>query len=215
MTLAGIPPLLNPASEIQGALATATVVGLINTVSLLQSDAALLLGPVSGPWGIFSITPDGLIGEPIALADSVVSLHYKQEWRIPNYPIEQGAFQSYNKVQMPFDAIVKLSKGGSVAERQRFLAAIAAAAESLDQYLVRTPERDFPNATIARYDYERTADTGRGLITVEIGLIEIRATATAAFVDTKASSGVDPLSQGTVNASPSTLAQAGVLPQVT
>jgi hypothetical protein len=201
VSLAGIPPLLNPPSGLQGTLAT--VSGVINTVRLLQADSISLFGPLQGPWGIFD-----LAGNPVAIADSVVSLRYKQEWRIPNYPIEQGAFQSYNKVQMPFDVIVKLAKGGSAAARQEFLANIAAAAESLNQYLVRTPERDFPNATIARYDYERTADSGRGLITVEIGLIEIRSTAFATFTSTKASSGNDPISQGTVNALPATPPQS-------
>jgi hypothetical protein len=207
VSLAGIPPLLNPPSGIQGVLATAG--GVFNTVRLLQADTVSLFGPLSGPWGIFALN-----GVPIAIADSIISLHYKQEWRIPNYPIEQGAFQSYNKVQMPFDVIVKMSKGGSTIDRQEFLNNIAAAAQSLNQYLVKTPERDFENATIARYDYERTADAGRGLITVEIGLIEIRSSSTAAFTDTKASSGVDPQSQGTINAIPATSQQAAALPSV-
>jgi hypothetical protein len=202
VSLAGIPPLLNPPSGLQGTLATTS--GVINTVRLLQADSVSLFGPLQGPWGIFDSS--GVV--PIALADSVVSLHYKKDWRLPNYPIEQGAFQTYNKVEMPFDVIVKLAKGGPATARQEFLANIDAAAESLNLYLVRTPERDFPNCNVARLDYERTADTGRGLITVEIGLIQIRNTAVATFTSTKASSGNDSISQGTVNASPATPPQS-------
>jgi hypothetical protein len=208
VSLAGIPPLLNPPTGIFGALATAGTV--VNTLTLLRADAALVsevLIPGAPQWGIFDLN-----GDPLAVTDSFVSLHYKQEWRLPNYPQEQGAFQTYNKVQLPFDAIVKLSKGGSAIARQEFLAAIDAAAQSLQLYTVITPERIFPNVNIARYDYERTADAGRGLITVEIGLIEIRASATAAFTDTKASSGVNPLSQGNLNAVPATTQQSAALP---
>jgi hypothetical protein len=195
MSIAGLPPLV---------AAPAGLSNLLNTTVLLQADAVSLFGALQAPWGIY------LNNEPIALADSVVSLRYRQDWRIADYPLEQGAFESYNKVEMPFDVMVKLSKGGSQADRYAFLAAIDAAAQSLALYDVLTPERIFSSVNIAHVEYERTADHGKTLITVEIGLIEIRSTATQAFADTKAPSGADPQTVGLVQPGASVPVPAGI-----
>jgi hypothetical protein len=195
VSFAGLPPL---------AVAPAAISALLNTSTLLQADAVSLFGTIQAPWGVY------LNNQPIALADSVVSLRYRQDWRIADYPMEQGAFESYNKVQMPFDVLVKLSKGGSQVDRQAFLAAIDAAAQSLALYDVLTPERIFTSVNIAHVEYERTADRGKTLITVEIGLIEIRETATQSFANTKASSGADPENAGLLQPGTSLPVPAGI-----
>lgn len=167
----GIPPLLSAAAL---SIANAT-----NTVVLLAADAAIvarLLEP--SKWGIY------LNGQPIAQADAVKSLEYKQDSKVSDYPQEQGAFQSYNKVASPYDARVQLVKGGTELDRAQFLAAIDAAAASLDLYDIATPERTYKNANVQRISYERKAHDGSGLITVEIALIEVRTTVDAAFTHT-------------------------------
>jgi hypothetical protein len=193
--VAGLPPLF---------AAPGAVSGLVNTTALLVADAVSLFGALQAPWGIY------FNSKPIALADSVISLRYRQDWRISDYPLEQGAFQSYNKVEMPYDVLIKLAKGGSQADRYAFLSAIDAAAQSLNLYDVLTPERIFSSVNIAHVEYERTADHGKTLITVEIGLIEIRSTATLAFTDTLQSSGADPQNVGLVQPGSSISEPAGL-----
>ena len=162
----GIPPLLNK------------VAGVVNTASLLAADVGSFLGMFGAPqWGIFKD------GTPVILADSVIEVDFKKEWRIADYPVEQGAFQSYNKVETPFDAKVKLSKGGKEADRQEFLDTIDDIAGTLDLYDVVTPEKTYIGANISHYDYRRQALNGVGIIVVELFLVEVRATATATFAN--------------------------------
>lgn len=179
----GMPPLLN------------SVANAVNTVSLLVSDAQILMSGLSGPkWGI------ALNGVMQIVPDSIVSLEYKRDWQIPNYRQEAGAFQSYNKVATPYDAKIRMTKGGTDADRYDFLDAIDFAAESLNLYDIVTPDQTYNSANIVHYDYRRTSTNGVSLLTVDISLIEVRVNATATFSNTVAPSGADPVNGGSVQA---------------
>lgn len=177
----GIPPLLNQ------------IANVTNTVQLLVADAQIAFNLFSGPkWGIgqngfFSIVPD-----------SVLSVAVKRDWQLPNYPQEEGAFQSYNKVTMPFDARVSMSKGGSDADRAAFLATIDSMSESTELYDVVMPELIMQNANIVHYDYRRTSTNGIGLLTVDLWLLEIRVAPSPAFTNTAKPSGADAQQGGMV-----------------
>src|SRR6185503_11295777 len=79
---------------------------------------------------------------------SVGDVGYRREYRISTAPQEQGAFLSYNKVQMPFDARVTYLVSGLSAIRTAFLQQLEAAAASLDLYSVVMPEFIYPSANI-------------------------------------------------------------------
>jgi hypothetical protein len=186
----GIPSLLN------------RVASVTNPIALLVADAQLLLGLTSTPkWGIY------LNGSPVIIPDSVVAFDYKNEWRIADYPQEAGAFASYNKVSTPFDVRVRLTKGGSEAERASFLNAIEAASKSLNLYDVVTPEKVYSSTNIEHYDYRRTNLNGVGLLTVDIWLLEIRVSGTSQFVAAATPSGASPVAVGTVQATQATPAE--------
>jgi hypothetical protein len=144
----------------------------------------------AGQWGIFAAGTTNIVLTP----DSFKSLNYKQGWRIANYPMEQGAFQSYNKVQTPFEVKVAFTKGGGDSERTNFLSTLATLANSFDLYDVVTPEITYSNVSIESYDYVRTAINGAKLLTVDISLLQIRLAAAANFTNTATPSG-----SGTVN----------------
>jgi hypothetical protein len=164
----GIPSLLNGVAKIT------------NTFALLNADAALILGMFNSTqqWGIFAN------GQAAILFDAVVSVEIKKDYSISNYPQENGAFQSYNKVQMPFDARLRITKGGTQSEKTTFLTALDKIVAGLDLYDVTTPEYSYHNANIVHYDYRRNAENGAGLLTVDIWLIEVRNTATISYTTT-------------------------------
>jgi len=194
----GIPALL-------GQLANVT-----NTAVLLVADALNVIGLFAGPqWGIFN--QDGTLAlEP----DSMISLDFKRDWKIPNYPVEEGSFQSYNKVALPSDTRIRLSKGGTVADRQAFLEQVAAVAESLDLFDVVMPEGALiQNVNFVSYALHRTSTNGVGLISVDLELEEVRETATATFSNTAAPSGADPVSTGSVQPQTPTTAQSAAASQ--
>lgn len=157
----GVPALLRDVNAV------------VETIALLTQDAPFSFGlPVSNQWGIF------LNGSPVVQADCVVSFSYKQDWTIADYQVEQGAFESYDKVERPFDVRVRYSAGGDDANRQALLDSIAAIADDLNFYDVATPEQVYQSANVAHYDYTRTSVNGVGLLVVDVWLLEVRETGT-------------------------------------
>jgi hypothetical protein len=189
----GIPALLGKVAKVT------------NTASLLVADAKILLGMFAGPkWGIFN-TDGSLAIKP----DSMVSLDFKKEYKIPDYPQEQGSFQTYNKVTRPRDVRVRMTKGGSDSDRAQFIVQINHAANSLKLYKIAMPEGTVTdNMSILNYSFSRTATNGVGLLSVDMEFVEVLATATAAYSNTAAPSGADPVSTGSVQPQAPTTAQA-------
>jgi hypothetical protein len=161
----GVPPLLSYS-------ASSIVLAVVDLVSLL-----LGFGPV---WGVFDED-----GNPVfESANSTASFEFSQDWTIANYPIEQGGFQSYDKVQNPFNIRMRITSGAAEFERQELLQDVQDAANALDLYTVVTPEQIFQNCNITHFDYVRTADHGVGMIVIDIWFVQIRLTATANFQNT-------------------------------
>ena len=108
-------------------------------------------------WGIFDSSGDSLFQAlNISLISSstrlsTASLEYHKEARVSDFPVEEGSFASYNKVEMPSAPIVVLCLSGSASDRQSFLNKIEAAVQSTGLYSVVTPEVTYINHTIERY----------------------------------------------------------------
>lgn len=178
-------------------------------ISFLTADAVSLFGGgiQPQPWGIY------LGGVPVVLSDNVVSFDLRRQWSISDYPVEKGSFQSYNKVEIPFDARFRFSAGGSESNRQLFLASIAAIAGDLNLYTVVTPVAIYPSVNINHYDYGQSANNGVGLISVDVYTTEVRETGTQAMSNTQSPTAAAQVNNGTVQTAPATPAQvAGIGP---
>jgi hypothetical protein len=151
----------------------------------------------SNDWGIFNAG-----GERVLEPDSVVAFERGVEYRISDYPIERGGFQSYNKVATPFEVRLTLTKSGSVADRQAFLNAVDDIQASLDVYDVATPEKVYVGVNVTRVSQSRTAQSGANMATVELLLQEVRQTVTVAY-STVASDTPPPLAAAPAQASAS------------
>lgn len=127
-------------------------------------------------WGIF----DQASGQPAIEPDSFVSFGYSIDHRILDYPLEEGAFNSYNKVATPFDVRITMSIGGSVSDRSLFFRHLDFLQSTLATYNVVTPEKTFLNVNMVHHDYERTSKNGVSLVMVSVFFREIRAATPAA-----------------------------------
>ncbi|HEX7687345.1 MAG TPA: hypothetical protein VF453_06550 [Burkholderiaceae bacterium] len=156
------------------------------------TDTARSTGAKSAEWGIFFNGSKAL--EP----DSIVAMDYQREWSLLDYQVEQGAFETFNKVARPFDTRLRITKGGSQSDRTAFLAQVEALAESLNTYDVVTPERTYLSVNVSRLGYGRSARDGATLLIVDIGLRQIRTTAVAAFTQVASPSAASPVVGGTV-----------------
>lgn len=200
----GVPALLNPPADQA-------------PQPLLTSDSPAIQPTSRVPaWGIYK---DGDIA---IAADSVLKIEVKASSRISNAPQEEGAFQSYNKVQAPFEVRVSVTKAGAESERAAFLDALEASKQSLDLYDIVMPEKSYLNANLTSYSFPRSARQGVTLLTVELLFEEVRqasapvftttagggAPAVPAIANPKRPSGADPVSAGTKQPVPPTVAQA-------
>jgi hypothetical protein len=181
----GVPAMLRNVAKV----ADAATLGFLGISDALD----LLIGAEQAQWGVFTKA-----GSPVAIADSVLGFDYRNGSKVSDYPVEQGAFASYNKVADPYEVRIRMVRAGSERERTDFIFALEAAAASLDTFEVRTPEISYLNANIDGFDYRRETTNGAGVIIAEIHLREIREVAAAAFSSPKSPSAADPQSQGQV-----------------
>ena len=188
--LPSLPPSVNLITDIVFAVADA--VGIFSIFS-------------SNQWGIFQD------GEMVLNPDNIISVAYKQDWTMADFNIEEGGFDTYDKVDTPFTNRVRVSSGGSQANRQALLDEIDAIAGNLELYDVVTPERVWSNVNFQGYELVRTSSNGAGMIIIDIVLNEIREDAGTTFTNTKSPTATSPKDNGTVqsNSSSSSLTDFG------
>lgn len=162
---------------------------LIGLVSSLSQGLQPLL------WGIYSQFGVPIIASALSplssfltggqvLNFSVLDFEYKQDWSLSNYPVEQGGFQSYDKVQLPFDVRMRIAAGGAESNRVSLLALVESIANTTALYNVVTPEQVFLNCNVSHFDFKRTSTNGLGILIIDIWLLEIRETSTSIFSNT-------------------------------
>jgi len=180
--LPSLPPSVNLITDIVFAVADA--VGIFSIFS-------------SNQWGIFQD------GEMVLNPDNIISVAYKQDWTMADFNIEEGGFDTYDKVDTPFTNRVRMSSGGSQANRQALLDELDAIAGNLDLYDVVSPERVWSNVNFQGYELVRTSSNGAGMIIIDIVLNEIREDAGTTFTNTKSPTATSPKDNGTVQSSSS------------
>ncbi len=119
-------------------------------------------------WGIFDSSNNSIL-----TVDAVDSVEYARDYRISDYPQEEGKFMSYNKVQVPYNGKVGFLVG---PHREAFLNQIEAQVASLQFVSLVTPEKTYVNANLTHYGYRRVARRGTTLILVEVWVEEVRIT---------------------------------------
>lgn len=125
-------------------------------------------------------------GEPrvVVAADSVLDFGYRNEVDIPDFPIQDGSFANYNRVNLPFEASVRLSKGGSKEDRTNFLKQIDAMMNTTALFQIITPEQTYTNVSPIRFEMTRRGAGGAYFLTeVDLYFREIR-TVTAQYTQT-------------------------------
>jgi hypothetical protein len=186
--LPGVPQLVRSANQI----ITGPVVGTAAAIGALWR--ALF---VTNVWGIFKQRPPVEEGEdgiqtvtvvakqtPVVDCDSILDFGYRNEWDVPSYPVQDGTFASYNRVSLAYEASVRLSKGGSEADRRKFLDQIETILNSSQLYQIVTPERTYMNVNPVRTEQVRRGASGAYFLTeIDLYFVEVR-TATAQYANT-------------------------------
>lgn len=98
--------------------------------------------------------------EPVVVPDSFLTFGIRNEYSVSDYPVQRGAFMSYNKVANPYEPFVRMSKGGSLQERKAFLDSLDAIVGTLDLYDILTPEKTYLGVNVLRYELVREGAKG-------------------------------------------------------
>ena len=158
--MANIPLLIADASEILlGALLqptwgiyyTGTNMPVIQPASFVQSAIVSQVQPltaIASAIGLSGILP---------VAASTVEFEYRQDFPISTYPQEQGAFQAYDKVTLPWDVRLRLAAGGSASSRKAFIEACISISQSYSLFDIITPERPYVSCNCNHIDFKRSA----------------------------------------------------------
>jgi hypothetical protein len=182
-----------------------------NTALLFSDGITALRGIIGAGWGVYLdgspiITPAtmftqqlgstlssiatiaSLIGLPniVPVIASTIEFDYSADSPISNYPQESGAFQSYNKVQMPFDVKLKLGCSGSASQRQAFFDTLEALRTSTVLVDVVTPEKVFSGCNCKHIDYLRRGGRGVDLVIADAWFEEVREIEASTFSNTAA-----------------------------
>lgn len=178
------------------------------TERLLVADVLTVLRNfLPSEWGIFK---EG--GQPAVTPDSVISVDLRKEWRISDYPVEHGGFETYNKVETPGDIRVRMAVSG-MESRGPFLASVQAICSALELLTVVTPDAVYDSMNAVHYDYRREQRSGASLLLVDVWLEQVRVTAQTQFTSTKSPEGAANASGGNVQGVAPTSAQIGATGQ--
>jgi len=158
-----------------------------------------LLNPQSSQWQVL----DGSTGSIIITPDTVTRFEFKGSRNISDYPVEQGAFATYNKVKEPyeirmvmicaglnyaqsaFDAL-GLNLGASYMDKSDFIDTLEYMLDTTDVFSIVTPERTYENANLIRMDYRREAREGATMLIVDMTFEEVRQVSSALYTNSLA-----------------------------
>lgn len=105
---------------------------------------------------------------------SFIDIDVKNEGQALSYPVEEGGFANYNKVQSPLDIRVTLSTQGTDADFEYILDTLNNYQANPIKLFISTPSAYYGPVTLEAYMNKRTRESGAGQLTVELGFIEVR-----------------------------------------
>lgn len=114
-------------------------------------------------WGVFDLN-----GNQVIVPDSVMDFQYRAEWSISDYPVQDDAFASFNKVAHPPEMVVRMVKGSSLQARADFENQCEAVAGSLNLYKILTPEKTYLNVNVLRHEVNRRERRGANFIEADL-----------------------------------------------
>lgn len=183
-----------------------------------------VLNPSSSDWKILDNNSNAVIITP----DTVPRFEFSNDVRVSDFPVQNGAFASYNSVQMPFEINMTLVCGGlniltpsalsnqlglnlgnQFMKKSDFLTTLESMLSSINLFQIVTPDEIYKNAKLEHFDYRRETNRGATILYADCRFREIRQVGTAnnsvnglPFVNTNVPSASNPVNNGIVKTHP-------------
>lgn len=136
-------------------------------VDLSSGAAQLASGPPANAWGAYTLS-----GQPLFLVDTCLEIKFTHDAKISTFPVELGAFTSYNKVTEPFKCKVKLA----VAHprwMKMFMTQLENEIAAPNIYNVFTPEFTYFSMALEKVSYPRDIK-GVNVIVADLEFVQIK-----------------------------------------
>ncbi|MDL2315517.1 hypothetical protein LJC59_00340 [Desulfovibrio sp. OttesenSCG-928-A18] len=105
---------------------------------------------------------------------SFIGMDLRSDGNALTYPVEQGSFADYNKVDSPQEIKVTLGLQGAEADFEAALAKLDEYQKEAVKLAVATPARHYDSMTLEGYAYSRSQERNAGMLAVELTLVEVR-----------------------------------------
>ena len=110
---------------------------------------------------------------------SLLELSVESGGSVPIQKVEQGSFAAYNKTEEPLKIAASIAFEGTVDELQDTLASINELKADTKKFSLITPEFEYTSLTLESFSYARKREEGRGVLYVQLNLVEVREVETA------------------------------------
>ncbi|MDR2947128.1 MAG: hypothetical protein LBV79_10330 [Candidatus Adiutrix sp.] len=113
-------------------------------------------------------------GERPVSFTSFFDIEYQNKGEALTYPVEEGAFANYNKVQNPGNIKVTLGTQGTERDFSLILDVLDIYQKEAEKLFISTPAAYYDGYTLESYSYRRTIQSGAGTLIVSLTLVEVR-----------------------------------------
>lgn len=110
---------------------------------------------VKPTWGLFNAA-----GKIVITPDNYLQFENSNDWKVSDFPLQDGEFSAYNKVIIPFTLSVKITKGGTLQTRKALIQQVKAIAGDTNLYRLLTPEASYTAINITGYKILRRGQEG-------------------------------------------------------
>lgn len=144
--------------QLPGVPQLARASAFFNNVTLAASAVQQFLWAatqIKPTWGLFGAT-----GKIVISPDNYLGFENSNDWKISDFPLQDGKFSAYNKVIIPYTASVKITKGGSLTQRKTLLQQLDSISGDTNLYKLLTPEKSYMAINIASYKIRRMGAEG-------------------------------------------------------
>lgn len=149
----------------------------IANLGTLRDNLSDLTKGFVGRWTIY----DSETQKQICYFDSFERFAYLQKNSIVQYPIEQGSFASYNKLNNPANIGVVLTKSGfnlnlgeGVFSKEKFIDDLNSYSNGVKKVDIVTPSKTFLSYSIESMSFSNAIEEGSDILIVTLEIKEIR-----------------------------------------
>ena len=151
--------------------------------------------------GTTQVTNVSIDGSYALQPDSFVKFEYNEDHKIPNYPIENGSFQSYNKVVLPYEIKLTVTKSGTF-NINNFINDVGILLNGTQILSIVTPNKIYASVNLVHFDYKKEATNGAVLLIAQLTFQEVRVAPTSSNPPVAAPTAAEATSNGQVSPVP-------------